>query len=45
MNSSLGDKQGIGGENVLSSTVNESVRKMKFSKAFLADLNEVQLYN
>ena len=41
----LGDKQGIGGENVLSSTVNESVRKMKFSKAFLADLNEVQLYN
>lgn len=41
----LGDKQGIGGENVLSSTVNESVRKMKFSKAFLADLNEVQFYN
>ena len=41
----LGVKQGIGGENVLSSTVNESVRKMKFSKAFLADLNEVQFYN
>lgn len=41
----MGNEHGVGGENVVSSTVNESVKKIEFSRAFLATVNEAKLYN